>query len=103
MEVFRGDNSKTLHFTGLPTWQLLFCLYDFVKDYLDNGLLLNGFQKLLLTLMSMKLNLYGTDLSFRFGGISNSTVSRTFNHSFNHLMPNSLQRTSLTHPFAKFV
>ena len=80
MEVFREDNSKTLHFTGLPTWQLLFCLYDFAKDYLDNGLVLNGFQKLLLTLMRMKLNLYGTDLSYRFGGISDSTVSRNYNH-----------------------
>ena len=80
MEVFKGNNTKTLHFTGLPNWQLLFCLYDFVKDYLDKGLILNSFQKLLLTLMRMKLNLYGTDLSYRFGGISDSTVSRTFNH-----------------------
>ena len=80
MEVFRENNSKTLHFTGLPTWQLLFCLYYFVQDYLDSGVVLNGFQKLLLTLMRMKLNLYGTDLSYRFGGISDSTVSRTFNH-----------------------
>lgn len=83
MDEFVGNDEKTLHFTGLPNWQLLFSLHEYVKEYLESGSstsVLNPFQKLILTIMRMKLNLYGKDLAYRFGGISEATVSRTFNH-----------------------
>ena len=38
------------------------------------------FQKVLLGLIRMRLNLSGRDLGYRFGGISEATVSRTFLH-----------------------
>ena len=42
--------------------------------------MLSPFQKFLLTIIRLRLNLSGRDLGYRFGGISDSTVSRTFLH-----------------------
>ena len=81
-ESFCGNDDKTLHFTGLPKWEMLLCLFNYVKDYLPDSRAgidcLDKFQKFILSLMRMKLNLCGKDLGYRFGGISETTVSTMF-------------------------
>ena len=47
--------------------------------------ILNLFQKFLLGLIHMRLNLSGRDLGYMFGGISEATVSHTFLHVVNVL------------------
>ena len=42
--------------------------------------MLSPVQKFLMTMIRLRLNLSGRDLGYRFGGISDSTVSRTFLH-----------------------
>ena len=46
---FRDNNEKVLFYTGLPSWNLLYCIYNF--------------QRLLLTLIRLRLNLSGKDLA----------------------------------------
>ena len=79
-DSFSGNDEKTLHFTGLPKWDMLLCLFNYINPYLlDSGTgSLDSFEKLILTLMRMKLNAYGKDLTYRFVGVSEATVSRTF-------------------------
>ena len=47
--------------------------------------ILNLFQKFLLGLIHMRLNLSGRDLGYMFGGVSEATVSCTFLHAVNVL------------------
>ena len=51
-----------------------------MKVYLPHikGASLSPFQKLVLTLMKIMLNLHNYDPGFRFGGISATTVTRSF-------------------------
>ena len=79
-DAFRDDDEKVLFYTGLPNWQLLLCLYQFVCSHLSHSsrCMLSPFQRLILTLMRMRLNLSGKDLAYRFGGIHETTVSRIF-------------------------
>ena len=51
-----------------------------MKDLLQSKGVLSPFQKFLMTMIRLRLNLSGRDLGYRFGGISDSTVSRTFLH-----------------------
>ena len=55
-------------------------IFNFVKDLLQSKGVLSPFQKFLMTMIRLRLNLFGRDLGYRFGGISDSTVSRTFLH-----------------------
>lgn len=77
-QAFESNNEMVLLYTGLPNWEVLLCLYNFVLPYLSHSArcALNPFQQLLLTLMRLRLNLCGKELGFRFGGIHESTVSR---------------------------
>lgn len=77
---FRDNNEKVLFYTGLPSWNLLYCIYNFVSPYLSQSAkcTLSPFQRLLLTLIRLRLNLSGKDLAYRFGGVHETTVSRTF-------------------------
>lgn len=79
-DAFKDDDEKVLFYTGLPTWKLLLCLYNFVSGFLSQSsrCMLSPFQRLILTLMRMRLNLSGKDLAYRFGGIHEATVSRVF-------------------------
>lgn len=79
-DAFKDDDEKVLFYTGLPTWKLLLCLYNFVSGFLSQSsrCMLSPFQRLILTLMRMRLNLSGKDLAYRFGGIHEATVSRIF-------------------------
>ena len=79
-DSFEEDNDTVLFCTGLPNWTLVLCIFNFVKDLLQSKGMLSPFQKLLMTIIRLRLNLSGRDLGYRFGGISDSTVSRTFLH-----------------------
>ena len=79
-DSFEEDNDKVLFYTGLPNLTLVLCIFNFVKDLLQSEGVLSPFQKFLMTMIRLRLNLSGRDLGFRFGGISDSTVSRTFLH-----------------------
>lgn len=80
-DSFEEDNDKVLFYMGLPNWTLVLCIFNFVKDLLHSSKgVLSPFQKFLLTIIRLRLNLSGRDLGDRFGGISDSTVSRTFLH-----------------------
>ena len=65
------------------------CLLDFVKnsspELKSSRGILNLFQKFLLGLIHMRLNLSGRDLGYMFGGISEASVSHTFLHVVNVL------------------
>ena len=79
-DSFEEDHDKVLFYTGLPNLTLVLCMFNFVKDLLQSEGVLSPFQKFLMTMIRLRLNLSGRDLGFRFGGISDSTVSRTFLH-----------------------
>ena len=79
-DSFEKDNNKVLFYTGLPNWTLVLCIFNFVKDLLLSKEVLSPFQKFLMTMIRLRLNLSGRDLGYRFRGISDSTVSRTFLH-----------------------
>lgn len=77
---FRDNNEKVLFYTGLLSWNLLCCIYNFVLPYLSQSAkcTLSPFQRLMLTLIRLRLNFSGKDLAYRFGGVHETTVSRIF-------------------------
>lgn len=78
-EYFRGNDKKTLFYTGLPTWKLLNHLFKWVEMFLPEhgNCKLSPFQMFILTLMKLRLNLLFTDLAYRFQ-IQVSTASNYF-------------------------
>ncbi|XP_062576036.1 uncharacterized protein LOC134237904 [Saccostrea cucullata] len=78
-ETFRKDDEKVKSFTGLPSFAVLITLYAYVESVLVQGYnsALSKFQKLILVLMRLKLNLPVHYLADKFR-ISSSTVSKTF-------------------------
>lgn len=73
------DDEVTRYYTGLPNYQVLMIIFDVCAPYITwtPTMALTKFQQFALTLMKLRLNLYITDLGYRFG-ISRSTASRTF-------------------------
>ncbi|XP_054720568.1 uncharacterized protein LOC129230193 [Uloborus diversus] len=78
-DSFKDNDDKVKYFTGLPTYALLLIIFDVVQHHLKETpqSALSKFQKLLLTLMHLRLNFDFTDLAYRFG-VSKSTSSRAF-------------------------
>lgn len=77
---FKDNNEKVKYFTGLPNFLVLMTVFDFVKEYLPKPrgkTDLGQFERLIMTLMRLKLNLPVQYLAYRFQ-TSSSTVSRTF-------------------------
>lgn len=65
-----------LHYTGLPNFEVVKTIYDFVsRDCKFGNTKLAPFQEYLLTLIKLRQNLLSQDLAYRFG-IHLSTVSR---------------------------
>ena len=60
-DLFEEDNDKVLFYTGLPYWTLVLCIFNFGKDVLQ----LSPFQKFLMTIIGLRLNLSGRDLGCR--------------------------------------
>ena len=79
-QAFEKNDKKVLFYTGLPSWQLLFSLFNYILPFLSHSTtcVLSPFQRLLLTLMRLRLDLGGQDLAYRFGNIHATTVSKVF-------------------------
>ena len=80
-EAFRGKDEKVKYYTGLPSFLTLMALFNFVEKFIPSGKgtsPLSKFEKLVLVLMRLRLNLPPIqDLAYRFG-VSKSSVSRIF-------------------------
>ena len=75
---FANDNEKVRFYTGLPAYDVLQTVLQYVSKFVvRKSPTLSQFQELVLTLMKLKLNMPMQDLAYRFG-ISIATVSRTF-------------------------
>eukprot|EP00112_Aurelia_sp_Birch-Aquarium-sp1_P005651 Seg1643.5 transcript_id=Seg1643.5/GoldUCD/mRNA.D3Y31 product="hypothetical protein" protein_id=Seg1643.5/GoldUCD/D3Y31 len=75
---FMNDDAKVRFYTGLPTYDVLLTVFDFIKHYDSRkSSALSSFQEFILTLMKLRLNVPFQDLSYRFE-ISVATMSRIF-------------------------
>ncbi|XP_033727696.1 uncharacterized protein LOC117317023 [Pecten maximus] len=77
-DTFKADDEKVKFFTGLPSFAVLMTLFWFVEPEIScsHNSSLTKFQKMVLVLMRLKLNLPVTFLADKFK-VSASTVSRT--------------------------
>ncbi|XP_046553592.1 uncharacterized protein LOC124263025 [Haliotis rubra] len=75
-EDFEGDDDKVRYYTGLPSFVTLIALFNLVSYGIcqSSHSSLTKFQKLIITLMRLRLNLPTLDLSYRFG-VSKATIS----------------------------
>lgn len=73
------DDEITRYYTGLPNYKILMIIFGLCEPYIQYTArsVLTKFQQFALTLMKLRLNLYLTDLGYRFG-VSRSTASRIF-------------------------
>ena len=74
-----SSDDKVRFYTSFPNFKVLDSLFKFIQlEVSGTKTLLSKFQKLILTLMRLRLNLTIQDLAYRFG-ISTSTTSSVFN------------------------
>lgn len=78
-DFFEGNDERVKYYTGLPSFLTLMTIFNVLEPFLPGSgrTALTKFQKLVLVLMNLRLNLPVQDLAYRFNG-SKSTVSRTF-------------------------
>jgi len=77
----RNDDKAVKYYTGLLSYEMLKCIFDFVTVGLPNGFFTctcNPFEQYIMILMKLRLYIGDQDLAYRFG-IHQSTVSRYFN------------------------
>ncbi|XP_060607928.1 uncharacterized protein LOC132760059 [Ruditapes philippinarum] len=80
VESFENNTDKVKYFTGLPNYLVLMALFDLVKEHIPtprHNTDLGKFERLIMTLMRLKLNMPVQYLAFRFR-TSPATVSKTF-------------------------
>ena len=68
VESFRNDDEKVKYYTGLPSFHMLMVVYRMLQNYIidSNWSTLSKFQKLVLVLMTLRLNIPVHDLAYRF-------------------------------------
>ena len=80
-EFFRNSDDKVLFYTGLPSYEILNCVFELVSLSVSHcSQSLSPFQELVMVLIKLRLDVPFQDLAYRFN-ISVPTVSRTF-HSW---------------------
>ncbi|KAK7893343.1 hypothetical protein WMY93_022495 [Mugilogobius chulae] len=77
--TFKDNDERVKFYTGLPNFMMLMSLFSCVKDHIKNPprSKLKPFQKFILVLMKLRLNLHVQDIAHRFN-IAPSTVSKCF-------------------------
>jgi len=78
--VSKDDDKKVKYYTGLPSYEVLKIVFDFVAKGLPDcfsGGKRTPFEQFFITLMKLRLNLDDQDLLYRFG-VCQSTISRYF-------------------------
>ncbi|KAL3831392.1 hypothetical protein ACJMK2_023144 [Sinanodonta woodiana] len=83
-ETFKNDDEKVKLYTGLPSFVVLMTLFNFIEPDLTQSAnsALSKFQKVILVLMRLKLNLSVQYLADQFK-VSQGTVSKTFINTLN--------------------
>ena len=79
--LLADDDKMVKYYTGLPSYELLKAIFEFVIVGLSSGFFTsscNVFEQFLIVLIKLRLNLGDQDLAYQFG-IHQSTVSRYFN------------------------
>ena len=77
-DYFKDSDDKTRFYTGLPDFHLLTKTFKFVSPYVTKRTkTLSLFQKFVMVLIKLRLNVPNLDLAYRFE-VSLSTVSRVF-------------------------
>ncbi|XP_014674302.1 PREDICTED: uncharacterized protein LOC106814506 [Priapulus caudatus] len=76
---FANDDDKVQYYTGLKNFVTLMALFNLLSSEISEAKnsSLSKFQKMMITLMRLRLNLSIVDLSYRFG-VSRSTISKVF-------------------------
>jgi predicted mannosyl-3-phosphoglycerate phosphatase (HAD superfamily) len=92
-ETFQNDDEKVKLFTGLPSYAVLATLFTYLKPAIthSNKSSLSKFQKVILVLMRLKLNLPVLYLADKFH-VSQATISKSFQSTL-HIMYIKLQPT----------
>ena len=83
-EIFKNDDEKVRLYTGLPSFVVLMTLFNFIEPDLTQSAnsALSKFQKVILVLMRLKLNLSVQYLVDQFK-VSQGTVSKAFLNTLN--------------------
>ncbi|XP_049526078.1 uncharacterized protein LOC125946606 [Dermacentor silvarum] len=75
--ALRHNDDKVSYYTGLPTFLMLFSLFNILKEHVSHSSrnVLTQFEELFLFLMRMRLGIHLQDLAYRFK-VSQPTASR---------------------------
>jgi len=80
-DAFKDDDQKVNFYTGLPSFQILMVIFNFVSPHVKHGSstthALSKFEEFIAMLMKLRLGLFDQDLAYRFG-VHQSTISRNF-------------------------
>ena len=80
-DAFKDDDQKVNFYTGLPSFQILMIIFNFVSPHVKHGSsethALSKFEEFVATLMKLRLGLFDQDLAYRFG-VHQSRISRNF-------------------------
>uniref|UniRef100_UPI00358FBA78 uncharacterized protein isoform X2 n=1 Tax=Myxine glutinosa TaxID=7769 RepID=UPI00358FBA78 len=81
---FEQDKDKVKFYTGLPSYITLMTVFSLIEPFIpiSNKITMTAFQKYVLVLMKLKMNLHFQDLAYRFR-LSKPMVSKTFRSVIN--------------------
>ena len=78
---FEGDDDKVKVFTGIPTYAILMSTFNVISAFLSKSSI-SPFQQYIMTLLSLRMNLSHTFLSYLYG-VHQTTVTRRLKHCIN--------------------